>query len=104
MLKRSLSLAVALLLSATATPQTRRSPKITKSRVRAPLSAREIAKNALEAVVLLVTEDANGKAMTLGSGFQVGPGIIATNYHVIKDASRAYASFHGGNPKFEILG
>lgn len=94
-------LALALLLVAPAIPQTRRAPKTKKSVV---LSAREIAKNALEAVVLLVTEDANGKTITLGSGFQVGPGVIVTNYHVISEASRAYASFHGGNPKFEISG
>ncbi|MGH9874698.1 MAG: trypsin-like peptidase domain-containing protein [Pyrinomonadaceae bacterium] len=58
----------------------------------------------METTVLLITEDANGKATTLGSGFQVGPGIIATNYHVIREASRAYASFHEGSPKFEVLG
>jgi hypothetical protein len=95
-------LALVLLIVAPATPQTRRAAKPTKSP--APLNAREIAKHTLPSVVVLVTEDAHGKALMLGSGFQVGLGIIATNYHVIRDASRAYASFHGGNPKFEILG
>jgi len=99
-----LALVVGFLIPGSAMPQTKRVKETKESPSTSPLTAREIAKKALESVVLLVTEDANGKAMTLGSGFQVGSGIIATNYHVIKDASRVYASFHGGNPKFEILG
>lgn len=95
-------LALALLLVAPATPQTRRAAKTKKSL--SPLSAREIAKRTLPSVVTIITEDENGKALTLGSGFQVRPGIIATNYHVIEDASRASAIFQGGSPKYEIVG
>jgi len=91
-----------LLLVAPATPQTRRAAKTKRSP--SPLSAREIAKRTLPSVVTIITEDENGKALTLGSGFQIRPGIIATNYHVIKDASQASATFQGGSPKYEIVG
>lgn len=102
-MRRSLLLlALALLLVAPATPQTRRAAKTKKSP--SPLSAREIAEKTLPSVVTIIIEDENGKALTLGSGFQVRPGTIATNYHVIKDASRASATFQGGNPKYEIVG
>jgi S1-C subfamily serine protease len=97
-----LALSVGFLIVGSAMPQARRASKTKKPP--SPLTAREIAKRALPSVVLLVTEDANGKAVALGTGFQVKPDVIATNYHVIKDASRAYATFQGGSPKYEILG
>ncbi len=83
-------------------PQTRREAKTKRSP--SPLSAREIAKRTLPSVVTIITEDESGKALTLGSGFQVRPGIIATNYHVIKGASQASASFQGNSTKYEIVG
>jgi hypothetical protein len=59
-------------------------------------TTREIAKKALQAVVVIVTQDSEGKPLTLGSGFQVRPGIVATNYHVIRDAKSARAKFQDG--------
>lgn len=53
-------------------------------------TAQEIAKRALASTVALNTQDANGESVGYGSGFFVRPGYIATNYHVIKQASRIY--------------
>jgi S1-C subfamily serine protease len=54
-------------------------------------SPREIAKRVIPSVVLLVMEDGNGKQIATGSGFFVSDGVIATNFHVIKGATQAYA-------------
>ena len=43
----------------------------------------QIAKNAFRATVILVMEDAEGQP-SLGSGFFVGDGQIATNYMLLK--------------------
>src|SRR5713226_8928358 len=97
-----LLLALALLLVAPAPRQTKRAANTKKAP--SPVGAREIAKRTLPSVVTIITEDESGKALALGSGFQIGPGIIATNYHVIEDASRASATFQNRSPRFEILG
>jgi S1-C subfamily serine protease len=51
----------------------------------------EIAKKAFPSVVLLVMEDANGQPVSLGSGFFVRDGEIASNLHVVEGALRGYA-------------
>ena len=56
----------------------------------------QIAKSALASTVLLSMQDANGNQQGYGSGFFVGPGQIATNYHVIKGAARKYVRVVGG--------
>lgn len=48
-----------------------------------------IAKKIIPTVVLIVIEDDNGQMLGLGSGF-VSKDIIATNFHVIENASRGY--------------
>jgi len=58
-------------------------------------TAREIAQSSFPSVVMLVTEDNNGQMLSLGSGFVVKSGIVATNLHVIKDATRGYAKLIG---------
>jgi trypsin-like peptidase len=68
------------------------------------LSAREIAQYSFPAVVLLVMEDASGQPVSLGSGFFVRAGIIATNLHVIEKAWRGYAKPVGGRAKFDLTG
>ena len=46
-----------------------------------------------KAVVLIVTYDASGNALKLGSGFFVKPdGIFITNYHVIEGAIQQLSS------------
>jgi cytochrome c-type biogenesis protein CcmH/NrfG len=66
------------------------------------LTAREIAQRAFPSVVLLVTEDEKGKAISLGSGFFVRNDVVATNYHVLKDASRILARVVGSKTVYEV--
>ena len=55
------------------------------------LTGQEIAKKALLSTVYLKKVNANGDVFGSGSGFIVGKGKIATNYHVIKGATSIYA-------------
>ncbi len=71
-----------LFLSASAESQQARKKK---------LSPRQIARVSFPSVVVLVTEDATGQAVALGSGFFVAANLVATNYHVIEGAARVYA-------------
>jgi hypothetical protein len=67
-------------------------------------AAREIAKKAFGSTVLLVMEDANGQPLSLGSGFCVGDGKLASNIHVIQGAARGYAKVVSENTKYDIEG
>lgn len=67
-------------------------------------SAREIAKKVIPSVVLLVMEDANGQPLSMGSGFIVREGVVATNLHVIEGASGGYAKLTEQKTKFNIAG
>ena len=67
-------------------------------------SPQQIAKKALASTVLLVMEDANGQPLSLGSGFFVRSGQVATNLHVVKGASRGYAKLVGQKTKYDIEG
>ena len=67
-----------------------------------PQTPQQIAKRALASTVLLVMQDANGKTQGYGSGFFVGSGQIATNYHVIKGATLRYAKVIGGEKWYAI--
>ncbi len=69
-----------------------------------PLTAREIAQRTFPSVVLLLTQDAQGQPLALGSGFFVRPGIIATNVHVIEGAARGWAKVVGQSTRSEIEG
>jgi hypothetical protein len=64
----------------------------------------EIAKKAFGATVLLVMEDANGQPLSLGSGFFVRNGEIASNLHVLEGAARGYAKLVGEKTKLDIEG
>jgi S1-C subfamily serine protease len=64
----------------------------------------QIAKNALDATVLLVMEDADGQPLGLGSGFFVRKGLVATNLHVIEDAAKGYAKSVGQETRYDIEG
>src|SRR5881397_2679570 len=68
------------------------------------LSGREIAQRSSRSVVVLVTEDSNGKLVSLGSGFFVRPDVIATNYHVVKHAARVYSKIVGQQNVYEVAG
>ena len=67
-------------------------------------SPQQIAKKALASTMLLVMEDTNGQPLSLGSGFFVRSGQVATNLHVIKGASRGYAKLVGQKTKYNIEG
>lgn len=65
-------------------------------------TAPQIAGKAFASTVLLVMEDANGQPMSIGSGFFVRAGEIASNLHVIKGASYGYAKLIGQKGKYDI--
>ena len=54
------------------------------------LSAKEIARQFLPSVVLVITDNPKNEAYSQGSGFFVKPGIVVTNYHVIKGDTRGF--------------
>ncbi len=104
-MKRVLNtLVVGLLLVGHPLAQGKRSQSRTKPPPRVPLSASVIAQRTLPSVVLIIAPDANGETVTLGSGFFVTTDIIATNYHVIENASQAYAKRLDLSRRFAILG
>lgn len=64
----------------------------------------EIAKKVMPSVVLVTTEDDQGEALARGSGFVVAEGVIATNLHVIRGASKAFVKVVNGQTQLEVLG
>jgi S1-C subfamily serine protease len=66
--------------------------------------ARDIARVAFKSVVLLEMNDSNGQPLSLGSGFFISSGIIATNAHVIEGASSGTAKLVGDTHTLQILG
>lgn len=67
-------------------------------------TAQQIAKKAFRSTVLLVMEDANGQPLSLGSGFFVRDGEIASNLHIVEGAARGYAKLVGQKTKYDIEG
>jgi len=67
-------------------------------------TAQEIARKAFASTVLLVMEDSNGQPLSLGSGFLVRDGAIASNLHVVEGAARGYAKLVGEKTKYDIEG
>jgi S1-C subfamily serine protease len=59
------------------------------------LTAEEIARTIMPGVVMIICESSTEK--TLGSGFFVKPGVVATNYHVIDGMQRGAIIFPDGN-------
>lgn len=66
--------------------------------------AQEIAKRAFRSTAILVMEDANGQPLSLGSGFLVRDGQVASNLHVVAGATRGYAKLIGEKAKYDIEG
>lgn len=62
-------------------------------------SAREVANRTLPSVVLLL---AQGTTEKLGSGFFFEPDLVATNFHVIKGASKIYLRIVGQKDFFKV--
>jgi hypothetical protein len=46
----------------------------------------ELAQKVLASIVILTATDENGKALPVGLGFVVAPGVVATSNDVVKDA------------------
>lgn len=67
-------------------------------------SAREVAQKSFSSVVLLLMEDKNGQVLSQGSGFVVGKGVVATNFHVIEGATSGAAKMVGKKTFFPING
>jgi hypothetical protein len=67
-------------------------------------TARDIAKVAFNSVVLLEMNDSDGQPLSLGTGFFVSDGLIATNAHVIEGAGSGTAKLIGDSRKMRILG
>lgn len=63
------------------------------------LSAKEIARKALPAVVLLICDDPTTEGVVQGSGFFIKPGILVTNYHVIKGNTRGVVQVAFGSKR-----
>ena len=77
---------------------------MTLSNTAAAQTVQQIARKAFGSTVLLVMEDANGQPVSLGSGFFVRDGAIASNLHVVEGASRGYAKIVGEKTKYNIEG
>ena len=64
----------------------------------------QIAEKALAATVSLEIKDTNDAILSRGSGFFVRHDLIATNYHVIKEAAQGTAKLVGKETKYTIEG
>jgi len=64
----------------------------------------QIARAAFPSVVLLMMNDKSGQPHALGSGFFVGPGLVATNYHMIEGAGGGTAKLIGQEGKYRLSG
>lgn len=69
-----------------------------------PTTPRDIAASAFESTVLLAMQDANGQPISVGSGFVVSEGIVATNYHVIRGAAAGTARIVGRGESAPVSG
>lgn len=67
-------------------------------------TSQQIAERAFGSTVLFVMEDANGRLFSLGSGFFIREGLIATNLHVVKGALRGYAKITNESTKYNFEG
>lgn len=69
-----------------------------------PPTPQEIAIHAFCSTVALEVELANGERHTLGSGFFVGEGLIATNLHVVHGVFKCYAKLINQTREYSIEG
>ncbi len=67
-------------------------------------TVQQVARKAFGSTCLLVMEDANGQPLSLGSGFFIRDGEIASNLHVIEGAASGYARLVGQETKYDIQG
>lgn len=67
-------------------------------------SVRQLAQKTFPSVVLFIMQDASGQPLSLGSGFFVGDGIIATNLHVVRGASAGQVKLVGQTKTYVVNG
>ena len=67
-------------------------------------SPQQIADETLPSTVLLEMEDSNGQPHGVGSGFFVGNGEIATNFHVVEGADKGSAKLFDRSERYDIEG
>jgi len=68
------------------------------------LTGRQVADRAFKSTVLISTIDSDGQSLAIGSGFVIGSGVIATNFHVIENSNGGFVRFIGSNTKYKIKG
>ncbi|MBA4182517.1 MAG: serine protease [Acidobacteria bacterium] len=95
MISKLLLISFCCLLPVTAFAQTVNDKKLT---------AREIAKQTLPSVVLLVMGNSKTETAKSGSGFFVTEDIVATNFHVIKDTDEGVVKIIGQDKLYDVLG
>jgi S1-C subfamily serine protease len=68
------------------------------------LTPQEIARRAYDSTVVLVMEDDQGNTVSIGTGFFVRKGEVATSLHVVEGATRGQAKLVGRKEVYEIEG
>lgn len=66
------------------------------------LLPREIVSKVMPSVVIVVTQDNQGEMLAQGSGFSYKPGLIVTNLHVLKRASKAFVRVVGKEINYKV--
>lgn len=74
------------------------------ARVLQTYSPQKIASLIFPSVVLLIMQDRYGQPLSLGSGFFIQKGIVASNYHVIQGAAAGYAKIIGKAGNYKVRG
>lgn len=77
---------------------------LTSNKIYSQLSSKAIAEKSFKSTVLISTIDKNGQPLSLGSGFVIENGVIATNFHVIENSSGGFIKLIGTDRKYNIKG
>src|ERR1700674_1324006 len=64
----------------------------------------QVAQNLFPKTLVLVLEGADGRPTSLGSGFVIGPRVVATNRHVLEGAVKGFGKYVGMTQRLEIEG
>lgn len=64
----------------------------------------EIDRRVSPSVAFIAMEDATGRPVSMGSGFVVAKGVVATSMHVIEGAASGYVRLVGGGTRHDIQG
>lgn len=68
------------------------------------ITPQEIAKRAFPSTVLIIVNDSSGQPLSLGSGFYVARGLIATNLHVLQGGANGYVKTVGQSKTYPMQG